>query len=382
MKILFCTNIYEKAVVGPARFTEMLLKINSQYKGEHEVRILTSDIREESLPAYKMKCNLPRYLRIFDIFIRGFIFYKHLRRIRKEYDFEVVIFGTAMHGIMTKVLWKNKNFQLVGLINDYLFFNRTWKDVFRKKHGHYYYFHGKVEKFAAQQLDLIIACSDYLKNKIIKDYQVSSIKVKRLYHAPVIGQITFSSLRFQDRNSVKILFIKHLYHVGGLHDLAKALQILSNQNFSLTIIGPSDAAKMEILNIFINVKNVSVNFLGQVLPHIVRQEMTQHDILCIPSHFESLGITNMEGLANGISVVTTNEGGILEVMDNGRNGWLCKKSNPTSLKNSLENCLSSTAQERLEISKRARLFVEKKFDQQNILKDLIEILTNQLKTTS
>jgi glycosyltransferase involved in cell wall biosynthesis len=90
--------------------------------------------------------------------------------------------------------------------------------------------------------------------------------------------------------------------------------------------------------------------------------MYDNDILCTPSRVESLGIANAEGLATGISVVSTREGGITEVLHYGKNGWLAAPENAEDLAEKLKECIESTPSVSAEKSRNGRLFVEKKFD--------------------
>jgi len=377
MKILFCANIYENNFVGPARFAEMLLKINEWHKGEHEVRILTADVEEEKMTIYKMNHSFPSSLRFFDVWTRGYSFYKNAKRIKKEFDFEVLIFGDSMYGLMTKYLLADKKIFIGGLINDYNFFKVRWHDIFKLKSWHYLWFHQKIEKKAAQKLDLIFTCSHYLKNRIEQEYQVNPNKVHCLYHTCDIIKIPFNPKRLEDKHPVKILFVKHRFDIGGLEDLSKALLQLNSYQFSISILGPSPKNEKKIVAFFERTPHIHVNFVGTVGHEIVQSAMQNHDILCVPSHIESLGITNIEGLAHGINVVTTNVGGIPEVMNHGKNGWLCQPANLKSLAKALEDCIKSTVEERLKKQQAGRKFVEENFGEREIIIRLLHLLNTQ-----
>jgi glycosyltransferase involved in cell wall biosynthesis len=52
------------------------------------------------------------------------------------------------------------------------------------------------------------------------------------------------------------------------------------------------------------------------------EQFAANDLLCIPSRSEALGIAFMEALAAGLPAIGTNVGGIPEVLDDGRAGWL------------------------------------------------------------
>jgi colanic acid/amylovoran biosynthesis glycosyltransferase len=50
-------------------------------------------------------------------------------------------------------------------------------------------------------------------------------------------------------------------------------------------------------------------------------------------------MTNIEGLASGISVVTSSAGGIPEVLDDGRNGWMAVPGDARDLAEKLKECI-------------------------------------------
>jgi len=63
--------------------------------------------------------------------------------------------------------------------------------------------------------------------------------------------------------------------------------------------------------------------VGRYLPHL--------DLVTIPSFTEGLPVVLLEAFAAGVPVVATSVGGIPEVIENGRSGWLVPPGDPTSL---------------------------------------------------
>jgi glycosyltransferase involved in cell wall biosynthesis len=63
--------------------------------------------------------------------------------------------------------------------------------------------------------------------------------------------------------------------------------------------------------------------VAQFLPHL--------DLVVLPSFTEGLPVVLLEAFAAGVAVVGTTVGGIPEVIENGRSGWLVPPGDPTSL---------------------------------------------------
>ena len=131
MKIIFCANSYQSRIVGPAVLTEMLLKINDWYP-QHEIRILTEDVAQSSEKIYKLTTNYPRPIHALDIFLRNFSYKNALKRIYKDYPFDIVVFGYASFGIVTKH-WLPPSVKVIGFINDYFRLKANLKSFKRSK---------------------------------------------------------------------------------------------------------------------------------------------------------------------------------------------------------------------------------------------------------
>jgi N-acetyl-alpha-D-glucosaminyl L-malate synthase BshA len=83
--------------------------------------------------------------------------------------------------------------------------------------------------------------------------------------------------------------------------------------------GPELAGALELA------KNLGIEEAIDVLGPIAvpAAEIAAADVLLLPSELESFGLSALEALACGVPVVASNIGGIPEVVDHGRTGYLC-----------------------------------------------------------
>ena len=370
MKIIFCANNYETRIVGPAALTEMLLKINDWYP-EHEIRILTEDVVESSEKIYKLTTNYPRPIHALDIFLRNFSYKNALKSIYKDYPFDVVVFGYASFGIVTKH-WLPPSVKVIGFINDYFRLKAHFKNFKLSKQWIYHFITRYVEQYAIFKLDKIMACSHYLSRYLIKEYKCPDDKIYTLYHTVDIEKIEFQT----DRAFVapyKILFVKSLIFYGALDILAAALKMLDNMTFEITVVCPLTVHHKTIETFFKDINHVRLTILGRLNKESLYAQMAVHDILCVPSRVESLGVINIEGLATGISVVSTREGGIPEVLNHGQNGWLAEPENAESLAETLKNCIEVDPSVRQQKSINGRHFIEQNFNIQSLVAQFLDI---------
>jgi colanic acid/amylovoran biosynthesis glycosyltransferase len=371
MNILLCTPAFEVRVVGPAVFSHLFFTTNAQ-NPTHDCRILTSDTTVETDRIFKLNDNYPPRLAAFNFIFRQVFFYRALRRVQRKFPFDVLIFIDARHGWLSRILFSN-DVKIVGLINDYQIV-----DPFLTMHGtrrrlwFFKYFVRFFEKKAARSLDLIVACSKDLKRRIEVGYGVNSEKVMALFHGFDIEKNPFKARQRPFKMPIKLLFIKSNLRRGAMDILAKALAKLPDVSFVLTIIGPPNSLKSAIERLFSEVPNVELRFIGFANTETVYQEMRSNDILCTPSRDEALGIANAEGLASGISVVSTRVSGIIEVLDGGKNGWLAEPENADDLAEKLKVCIEADPSVSAEKSRLGRLFVEQKFDYQQLNAHFLE----------
>ena len=152
---------------------------------------------------------------------------------------------------------------------------------------------------------------------------------------------------------------------------------LPNYTFELTVICPLSIFHKAIETLFKNNTHVQLTILGKIDKKSLYAQMAAHDILCVPSRVESLGIINIEGLSTGISVVSTREGGIPEVLNYGENGWLAEPENAESLADALKNCIEADPSVRKQKSINGRRFIEQNFNIKELVAQFLDICENK-----
>jgi glycosyltransferase involved in cell wall biosynthesis len=231
-----------------------------------------------------------------------------------------------------------------------------------------------LQEFVIRKLDVVITNSEYMKSRIVEKYRC--VVVERLYYTAYdYSKIEF---RWNERardSPVRILFAKNDFIRGGLKELLAALRILDAHTFILTIAGPSEDDVVKKLSKSLrNTRHVEVVFRG---PVTTASEMVglyhQHDLLCIPSRKEALGLAIAEAVACGTPVITTTAGGIREVMNGDNNGFLSAPGDIAGLVANLRECLS----DRKETHRKTlagRKFILERFDINTMFQTLDSIL--------
>ncbi|TAE41745.1 MAG: glycosyltransferase [Runella slithyformis] len=371
MKILFCTNAFERVTNGPVRFANIILEINALYP-QHELRILTEDVSENRLPhlpqVHRVEVQIPRWLKPLGQILRWFIYYREIKKIEKSYDFDVLVFINSFNGLWASFASQKPT---VGMINDEKNMLATWQNFELKPLWVKRFTFQQLERWSARRHQLIIANSEFLRHRIINTYQLPPQKVFKLYKSIPLAGIAFNPGRTFGQ-PIKILFVKADYLVGQLPVLAQALGALPQHQFLLTVVGPEPWFEIHLRSLFVDIHNVNLDYVGPQPQEQVFAYMRTYDIFCVPSYTEAFGVANIEALAHGISVVSSQVGGIPEVLDNGRNGWLVAPSNAGALAAALQACIEKPA-ERQQRATNGRKFIEK-FSKDQMLHTFVEML--------
>ena len=129
--------------------------------------------------------------------------------------------------------------------------------------------------------------------------------------------------RIAQNNEKVITHISNFRKVKRIQDVLKAFKIINDSMPSkLVLVGDGpERAKMERLSRELNISK-DVNFLGNLKS--TKEVLNISDLFMLPSSSESFGLAALEALACGVPVIATNKGGIPEVVEHGKSGYLSK----------------------------------------------------------
>ncbi len=372
MKILLCTTTFRNITNGPTKFANLLYQNGNGIYGI-EVHILTEDVSEDTERLYKCKLGSIKKLLPLAPVYRMFKYYNKANQLNKLYDFDYILYNNAIYGLIHSLCKQN----VVGFINDYnnqknisgdiSIFNYAYikKTIFKQ-----------FERMAISSSKFIIANSDYLTNLLRSAYPKHKEKIIRLYKGlDIVEQLKndcnwdFEYLKF-----IQILFVKNDFLTGGLKILADSLSRI-DLFFCVTVIGPAIRYSDQISSFF-KTPNVSVTLLDQQPQRKIFELMTTHQIFCVPSLQEALGVANLEALQIGIPVVSSDAGGIPEALDYGNCGFLSDAGDAQSLQSSLELCIRNKDLRRKKVVHGFEYV--KKFRRELILSNLKMILDERI----
>jgi glycosyltransferase involved in cell wall biosynthesis len=146
---------------------------------------------------------------------------------------------------------------------------------------------------------------------------------------------SLDSVKFKMNNPIStlnILYLSNLIESKGILDLLESIPYLISKNlqFKLHICGAIEPGiRTKVKELFCKYEKYII-YHGIVDGEIKKEILKGSNIFCLPTYMpsEAQPISILEAMANANVIVTTDQGGILDIFKDGVNGYLCEKKNP------------------------------------------------------
>lgn len=116
-----------------------------------------------------------------------------------------------------------------------------------------------------------------------------------------------------------------------------------------------------------------VIFLGKT--DSVEDELYKFDCIVLPSYREGLSRVLLEAASMAIPIITTNVPGCREVVEDNKNGFLCKVKDSDDLSRQMEKIIGLSIEERKQMGLCGRVKVEKEFDEKVVIQQYLEAIS-------
>jgi glycosyltransferase involved in cell wall biosynthesis len=355
MRIAFVTFEYPPNINGGAgtyaeNLTNELAKLGHEilvftpdYEYSNESIIFNSNIDiikvkiNKKLPfiAFQFWLNLPSYLievntrkKIDIIHFNGISYWFLIKRLLKD----TPQIGTVHHLINDARISNN-----IGLI-------RSLIDI----SGENSFFLNIAEKRYINNIDKIIAVSNYTKQKIIDTYNVNESKIIVIPNGITLNDVDYTDAKL---NEIRIKYNipndkRILLFVGrindprkGLDDLIRAFaQVSIRHEAILLIVGGGDKTNINKIVHNLNLHNniILTGFVDDVTLRIIYNIC---DIYILPSKLEGFGLTLLDAMRAGKPIIATRVGAIPEIIQENENGILVEPNNIKSISDSINKLL-------------------------------------------
>lgn len=189
------------------------------------------------------------------------------------------------------------------------------------------------------------------------------VRLKEIGH--FIDLDVFSPAEKANGERLRILFssMNLLNPKKGIFDLAAAINALPveyRSRIELTLVGHAKEALPEI--------HCTVNQCGVINDSALLAEIyCRNDLMVIPSHEETFGLTAAEAQACGLPVLAYSAGELAYNIVHEETGWLCSTGDIQSLQQTLQRIINMNVADRNRFAMNARVWAVKKFGKQGVV---------------
>lgn len=200
-------------------------------------------------------------------------------------------------------------------------------------------------------------------------YGATPNQIQIIYSGLNLNDFTFTVKKGIDRNKpIKIISVGRPHWKKGYRYALDAINALRNKGYNIhyTIVGglsPEQWHQRHQLHL-----SESVHVIQRLPFHEVKNCMANADILLLPSVEEGIANVVLESMALGTLVVSSNCGGMEEVVRNGVTGFVFPLRDVDAMVHRIEEAISLTDDAYEKITREARLLIE----QQHTLPRLIQ----------
>lgn len=196
---------------------------------------------------------------------------------------------------------------------------------------------GRIKKFLAQAF---FRESELIVNSMYLISDFDSLNISRINFVEIPNSDFNEEKREyipRDFKSINALYLSNIYRSKGVFEtieICKNISRLTGLKLDLKICGLLvDVTMEELQNKMDEVKeDISVRYLGAVYGQKKKEFLESSDVFFLPTRYpkECFPVSIIEALACSSLVVTTNEGGIRTIIQDGYNGYLIDTENINS----------------------------------------------------
>lgn len=176
---------------------------------------------------------------------------------------------------------------------------------------------------------------------------------------------------------IRFLLIARMLWDKGVGEFVEAARILKKQKLDaefcllgfLDVQNPTAISKKQMDQW---VAEGIIRYLGT--SDDIREEIIQADCIVLPSYREGVPRTLLEAAAMARPIVTTNTVGCREVVDDGKNGYLCRVRDAADLAEKMAKVAGMSSDERRAMGMQGREKVEREFDEKVVIEKYLQVI--------
>ena len=216
------------------------------------------------------------------------------------------------------------------------------------------------------------AVSEAIANEA-KKYGANQKSIKVVYSGLDLMNFPFK-LENNSNPTFKIISVGRLHWLKGYRYGIQTVANLktANFNFQYTIIGIENDDELLFQRLQLNLEN-EITFIKQQQFKEIIKEIQSSDLLFLPSVEEGIANVVLEAMALGTLVLTTDCGGMNEVIIDGENGFIVPSRNVKLMYEKIKYISKIDKTEKQRIKNNARKTIENRFSSKQMIKGMIDL---------
>ena len=190
-----------------------------------------------------------------------------------------------------------------------------------------------IERYGCDRADMIICCSEFIKQELLKIYGATEKKIRVIPCAVDESRFAISDDAFlkesfrsvlADPDEVLVSYIGRLDEEKGLEVLLNAIPDVLRANSKIRFVLAGKGVMEESIRMWIEKNNLGnkINLSGYLRGKVLSYLYKVSDIQVIPSTYEPFGIVALEGMVAQCAVIVAETGGLAEIIEHGKDGLL------------------------------------------------------------
>jgi glycosyltransferase involved in cell wall biosynthesis len=229
-----------------------------------------------------------------------------------------------------------------------------------------------MEWYSGKKADKVIVVSQENRRDVIDQYRIAESKI-----ATIPNGVDVSRFQPSKCDSKDVIFVGRLHERKGIDKLLESFSkvIRSEPQAVLHIVGSGeDEARLKALAKRLELNNKSVKFHGFVSEKGLVDLYSRSSLFVLPSYYEGFGIVLIEAMSAGLPLVSVRTGGAVEVIEEGKNGYLVDYDN---MHEGIIKLLSNQNL-RKKMGEESRKMVEKEYAWEKIAGDVLKVYDDLL----
>lgn len=225
-----------------------------------------------------------------------------------------------------------------------------------------------VESICFNFIDKVISVNESNREYLHKYLDPERVAVIR----NGISEKFFTEYKKSNRDAVQLIQIGRVEKEKGINDTIKIINILNTElginDVCLNVVG--EASDEEIVSKLMKYKNIKYHgYVDEI--DLLLDEM---DVFVMPSYAEGLPLSMIEAMAKSTAVVAYDVGGISELVQDKKNGYLVEKGNVMHFAKCLSELITNP-EKRTQFSQKS-YSLAKEFRESKMLRKYEEVIAN------